>query len=115
MDIQSHPCEARPGVEVVAISGRLDTGTADDALNVMSEAMERSAAGIIIDIGGMEFVSSAGLRILLMTGKKANALQKKMAIVRSRPQVYKIFKISALDKVLAFFDSEPEALQALWP
>jgi anti-anti-sigma factor len=60
------------------------------------------------------FISSSGLRMLIAAHQSAQAAGKKMALVRARPSVYKIFKVSALDAMFQFFDSEAQATEALW-
>ena len=115
MDVKINPSEKNANVMVVSLSGRLDTQTAATSSAQIMEALERSSAGIIMDLAGMEFISSAGLSILLALRKKAEPGSKKIAIIRAHPSVYKIFKITALDQVLNFFDDEDEAIQALWP
>jgi anti-sigma B factor antagonist len=115
MDVKMSPSAKNPNVTVVSLSGRLDTQTAATASGQIMEALDRSGAGMILDLHAMEFISSAGLSILLALRQKAEPGGKKIAIIRAHPSVYKIFKITALDQVLNFFDDEDEAIQMLWP
>ena len=115
MDIEVTVASGNPGVNVVRLSGRLDAMTYEAAQPVIVEALEKGTAGMILDMGSLDFISSAGLRTMIIAGKKAAADGKRIAMVGVQPPIYKIFKIAALDKVFRFFDNEGEAVQELWP
>jgi anti-sigma B factor antagonist len=78
------------------------------------EALQQSAAGIVVDLGGVEFISSSGVRMLLAADLDARGSGKTLALVRAQPPVYKIFKVAALGDKFRFFDDEAGAVQALW-
>jgi stage II sporulation protein AA (anti-sigma F factor antagonist) len=115
MDIGITGAEGKPGVNVVRISGRLDAATYEAAQPVIMDALEKGADGMILNMASLDFVSSAGLRIMIIVLKKAAADGKRVAMVDVQPQIYKIFKIAALDKVFRFFENEDEALREMWP
>ncbi|MFZ4437048.1 MAG: STAS domain-containing protein [Syntrophales bacterium] len=115
MDIGVTVAADKPEVNVVRISGRLDATTYEAAQPVILEALEKGSAGMILDMGALDFVSSAGLRTMIIVWKKATADGKRVAMVAVQPSIYKIFKIAALDKVFRLFDSESEAIRELWP
>jgi len=105
----------KPEVNVVRFSGRLDTTSSEAAQPVILGALEKSAAGVLLHMSSLEFVSSAGLRILLMLMKKAGAEGKHVAVIDAQPAIYKIFKVAGLDKIFRFFEDEADALKQLWP
>ena len=109
MDIEVAVAAGKPEVNVVRISGRLDAATYEAAQPVILEALDKGAAGMILNMASLDFISSAGLRIMIMLMKKAAADGKRVAMVGVQPPIYKIFKIAALDKVFRFFENEGEA------
>lgn len=115
MDIRIAVAEDKPEVNVVRLSGRLDATTCEAAQPVILGALEKGTAGIILHMASLDFISSAGLRILLMLIKNAAAEGKRTAIVGVQPSIYKIFKIAGLDKIFRFFENESDALRELWP
>jgi anti-anti-sigma factor len=115
MDIEITAATGKPEVNVVRISGRLDAATYEAAQPVILEALGKGPAGLILNMGDLDFMSSAGLRTMLIVWKQATAEGKRIAMVDVQPQIYKIFKISALDKVFRFFDNEGDAIRELWP
>ena len=114
MDIEVTVPEHNPAVRVARMSGRLDATTYGTAQPILVQALESATAGIILDMNSVDFVSSAGLRTLLIVWKQASAEGKPIAMVAVQPSIYKIFKIAALDKIFRFFDGEDEALRELW-
>ena len=114
MDIGVTVAAGKPEVNVVSLSGRLDATTYEAAQPAIVEALEKGSAGMILNMGSLDFISSAGLRTMLVVWKKATADGKKIAMVGVQPPIYKIFKIAALDKVFRFFDNEGEAIRELW-
>jgi anti-anti-sigma factor len=115
MDIGVTVAAGKPEVNVVSLSGRLDATTYEAAQPAIVEALEKGSAGMILNMGALDFISSAGLRTMLVVWKKATADGKKIAMVGVQPPIYKIFKIAALDKVFRFFDNEGEAIREMWP
>lgn len=115
MDIDVAIAPEKPGVNVVRLSGRLDATTYEGAQPVILEALEKARDGVILSVGSLDFISSAGLRVMVTLWKQAAASGKGIAIVDVQPSIYKIFKIAALDKVYRFFDNEGEAIRELWP
>jgi anti-anti-sigma factor len=94
--------ELQPGIRVVALSGRLDMESAEADYPAVRDVLEQSAAGIVIHLGAVEFVSSSGFRMLLAIHQNARAAGKVAILTRPRPSVYKIFKVAALDTKLPF-------------
>ena len=115
MDIEVTAAAGRPEVNVVRLSGRLDAITYEAAQAVIVEALEKCPAGMILNMGSVDFISSAGLRVMVTVWKQAKADDKKIAIVDVQPPIYKIFKIAAMDKSFHFFENEDEAIRELWP
>ena len=115
MSVEIRVCEYNPDVSVALLSGRLDVKAAEPAAAALLDALERGPAGLIVDIGAVGFVGSAGLRALIRVHKKALAAGKLVAVIKAQPAVYKIFKVSGLDAAMRFFEDESEAAETLWP
>jgi anti-sigma B factor antagonist len=114
MDIEVTVAAGKPGVNVVRLSGRLDATTYEAAQPVILEALEKGTAGMILNMESLDFISSAGLRTMIIVCKKTAADGKRIAMVAVQPSIYKIFKIAGLDKVFRLFDNEGEAIRELW-
>ena len=114
MAVEVRASELSADVKIVQLSGRLDMATADADSPTAMQALEESTAGVIYDLAGVDFIGSAGLRMLIAASKRAQATGKQIALIRAQPGVYKIFKVASLDQMFRFIKGESEAVEALW-
>ena len=82
----------------VAVEGRLDTTTAPELEAALKEAAE-SADKIVLDFSKLDYVSSAGLRVLLATHKKM-AAKEGMTVTGVNDIVNEIFEITGFSDIL---------------
>ena len=106
MDIRE---ETVDGVLVITASGRLDSGSAGE-LEAVLPARAQSTPRIALDLSDMAYVSSAGLRVLLMGAKAARAAGHKLVLAGLAPSVREVFDISGFT---AIFTIEPDRAAAL--
>ncbi len=78
------------------MSGRLDAGHCDAALNFLA-AIEHPG---VIDLARLEYVASAGLRVFLLTQKRARAQGQGLRLVNVSGPVHDIFRYAGFDQVL---------------
>ena len=82
----------------VKVEGRLDTATAPALEEELAEVMDE-AEELVFDLEGLEYMSSAGLRILLATQKKM-ALKGGMKVVNVNDVIKEIFDITGFSDIL---------------
>ena len=85
---------------VVKLGGRLDTSTAPS----LEEALKDATGGIselVFDMTDLEYISSAGLRVLLATQKVMNA-QGSMKISGANENIMEIFEVTGFVDILSF-------------
>ncbi len=83
----------------LVLFGRLETVTAPQLQKVIDEELD----GILylrIDMEHLEYVSSAGLRVLLSAGKKMKAMEGTMMITGANEEIKEVFKITGFDTIL---------------
>ena len=81
------------------ITGRLDTTTAPNLESVINELPEDTKE-LIFDMSGVEYISSAGIRVLLGAYKKMNTNQGKMRIEKANDMVREVFEMTGLSDML---------------
>ena len=81
------------------ITGRLDTTTAPNLESVINEVFEDTKE-IIFDMSGVEYISSAGIRVLLGAYKKMNAIHGKIRIEQVNDIVREVFEMTGLLEML---------------
>ena len=82
----------------VALTERLDTSTAPMLENELSGAFD-GVTDLIFDLSKLEYISSAGLRVLLSAQKKMNA-QGKMVVCGVNDTIAEIFEITGFSDIL---------------
>ena len=82
----------------VKAEGRLDTITAPELEQALSEDLADVKA-LVFDLSGLEYISSAGLRVLLSTQKKMNR-QGKMKLTGVKETIMEIFEITGFCDIL---------------
>ncbi|MCQ2080277.1 MAG: STAS domain-containing protein [Lachnospiraceae bacterium] len=82
----------------IALSGRLDTTTAPELEGKLSEVLE-GVKDLVFDLKELEYISSAGLRVLLATQKTMNKVGT-MKVVNVAPSVMEVFEITGFVDIL---------------
>jgi len=101
---------------VIAPRGRLDHDSceafqADLAPHL--DACAREHAALVLDMSGLDYVSSAGLRCLMMAARQAAARGGRILVAAVQPVVAEILHISRFDLVLEIFATTRDALAAV--
>jgi anti-sigma B factor antagonist len=113
MEIASQRCA---DVVVVAPEGRLDFGNAGDlerALAPCLAATNEAPAGVVVDCRRVEYISSIGLRALMIAAKALRARGARIAAAGLQPVVAEIFAISRFHNVVEVFDTPAAALESM--
>jgi anti-anti-sigma factor len=101
---------------VLAPTGRIDHTGAETFKAALEGPLERCASGrnhIVLDFSGLDYISSAGLRVLMLARKQAKAQGGKLVIAAPQPVVREIFEISRFDSMFEIFPSVRDALAAV--
>ena len=103
-------------VQILAPQGRIDHAHANPFEAALAPHLARcSATGtpLVLDFSGVDFISSVGLRVLMLAAKQVKAQQGKIAVAALTPVVNEVFQVSRFNLVLKVFGSANEAAVAL--
>jgi len=98
---------------VVAPAGRIDQSNADAFKDALAPHLERCAPGedrVVLDLTRLEYISSAGLRILMLAAKQCKTQGGTLVLAGLQPLVKEIFEISRFTMVFDITSSLREAL-----
>ena len=87
------------GKALVAITGRLDTVTSEELKQQLAEA-DIGNCDLELDFTQVEYISSAGLRLLVALQKQALAGGSKMTVKNINRVVQEVFKVSGMNKAI---------------
>ncbi|MBO4887701.1 MAG: STAS domain-containing protein [Firmicutes bacterium] len=82
----------------LAVIGRLDTTTAPELSAALDASLE-DVKELILDLGGLEYISSAGLRVLLGAQRRMNK-QGSMKLVHVNELVMEVFEVTGFSTIL---------------
>ncbi len=105
--------ERRQGdVAVLCPAGRIDNDTSAAFQDKLLATVGAAGASVVLDLAKVEYISSAGLRALMMASKQAKATKGRIAVAALGPVVKEIFAISRFSYVVPVFDSPADAIAA---
>lgn len=83
-------------VQVIRLQGRLDSANAPELERALRDTLERPDQRLLFDLGELDYISSAGLRVLLLAGKKLRATTPpgRVAMAAVRGHVHEVFQMS---------------------
>jgi anti-anti-sigma factor len=102
--------EESPRAVQVRMAGSLCYVTMESASKLLELAERHSAPGVIVDLTGVDFVDSQGLRLLLGYWRSITEQGRRFVVVRPRPPVDIVFKITLVDERIELVDDLPAAL-----
>jgi anti-sigma B factor antagonist len=88
---------------VVAVTGEVDTTTAPLLYEAIVEALAGNPAILVVHLGAVDFMDSAGIAVLAVSLKRAAERQAKLRLVITRPHLQEIFTLTGLERVFAIF------------
>lgn len=101
------------GVTVISLKGRLDI-TGAMKIDVQFSAVTAANRAVVVDLGGVEFLASMGLRTLIMGAKSMHSKTGRMVLWRPRPVVEEVLVTSGTSTLIPttqdFAEAEAKAL-----
>jgi anti-anti-sigma factor len=98
-------------IPIIKIKGRLDIESAPRLEQSVKTVLDAGAVRLVIDCSEMEYVSSPGIRILLVAAKHIDSLAGRFALVSPRGYAKEILRTSGIPTVVPMPDTEGEALK----
>ena len=98
---------------IVAVTGRIDAITAPEFETYLAGLMTKGEKHFLINLAGLDYISSAGLRSILATAKKLKSETGEIVFSGLRGPVEEVFKISGFNSIFKIFESETIALANL--
>ena len=79
----------------IVMAGRLDATQCDAALQFLGSLAEPR----VIDLARLEYIASSGLRVFLLTQKRARGSGASLRLINVRPQIHDIFRYAGFDRI----------------
>ncbi len=96
-------------VTVIRVDGVIDTMTATELEKVANSLLSQKKYNIIVDLGGVDYISSAGWGIFISNIREIRLNGGDIKLARMIPNVYEIFELLEFDSILKAFDNLEKA------
>ena len=104
-------CEKVHGAMVVTVMGRLDAVTAPDFERRCSEWIDQGENSLLVDFNQLDYISSAGLRTILVVSKKLKRNSGQICFCGARDMVLRVMHLANFTSLFPVYDSYDEALE----
>lgn len=108
MTILEVDTDDREGLVQVSLRGELDLSTVEQVEDELRRIEDRSDKLLVIDLSGLTFLDSTGLRLMVTADQRARRSGRRLAIVKGPEAVHRVFTITKLDERLQMVDNVAE-------
>jgi anti-sigma B factor antagonist len=102
----------RNNIVVLELKGRLDTVSSGSLGSKILGLVDGGNRHLILDFSELEYISSSGLRVLLMAAKRVQGVDGKLALVSLNDQNQAVFELAGLSTVFTVYQSQDEAVNS---
>lgn len=99
-------------VSIVAVAGRVDSATAPELENTLKRLVEAEKTQIVLDLLGVEYMSSAGLRAMVSTLKAVKRVNGDLRVANPSARVDEVLRLAGLSSIFAIYPSREAAISS---
>lgn len=100
-------------VLVLGLEGRLDASTSSTMEKQLLGFINDGKTKVVLDFSSLDYISSAGLRVLLMAAKKSKSLGGKVVLACLKSHVREVFDIAGFSSIFSIFSTQEDAVSSL--
>ncbi len=101
------------GIRVASLAGRIDSDNAVECADALRSGIGDDDSSLVLNVSRLEYISSAGLRVMLMMAKKFTGPGQAFGICELTPGVHEVFVLSGFAEIIALHDSQDAAVAAI--
>ena len=98
---------------VVSVTGRMDGVSAPEFEKELGDLMGQGGTTFIVNFEGLDYISSAGLRSILIIAKKLKKMNGRIMLSALKDTVKEVFEISGFTSIIPVYESEEAARQEI--
>ena len=98
---------------VVGITGRLDSGTSDSLAQRLHHLIDGGERRLVIDAEKLDYISSTGLRVLLVAAKRLKAVDGKIVLSSLKPHILEVFEIAGFTSIFPIYGTTDQAMEGV--
>lgn len=97
----------------LSVDGRVDGSNVMAFRDSVEAAIGEGDRAVIMDFGNLVYISSAGLRAVLLTGKSLKGRNAELLLCSLQEPIRRVFEVSGFDKLFAIHDMREDAIAAV--
>jgi len=101
------------GITILVLKGRLDSNTSDQFGEKLYSLIQAGENKLILDLGGVDYISSAGLRVIIKSVKDLKRIDGQLCLCSMKDYIREIFDLSGIATILPIHPTLEESLHAL--
>ena len=94
------------------LNGRFDAHSAGEVEEKLDLAVSQGAQKLLVDLSGVEYISSAGLRVLLAIAKKLKEKEGQIKLCCLQPYVKEVFDVAGLTQIFKIYGTHQEGIDS---
>jgi anti-sigma B factor antagonist len=98
---------------VVGVTGRLDSGTSDNLGQRLHHLIDNGERRLVIDAEKLDYISSTGLRVLLVAAKRLKTVDGKIVLSSLKPHILEVFEIAGFTSIFPIYGNADQATQQI--
>lgn len=102
--------EQRDQITLVAVSGRVDSMNANQFGEALTTQISDGNTQLVLDLSSVEYMSSAGLREIVTSLKKAKKASGDLRLAQPSQRVREVLEMAGLDTIFRIYGSQDDAL-----
>jgi anti-anti-sigma factor len=99
------------GVVLLEVEGEVDAHTAPKLDKALKDLLAQGHSRLVLDASQMGYISSAGLRVVLLAHREARQLDGEVRLFGLNAQMRRIFEIAGFDELLRISDTRQESME----
>jgi anti-anti-sigma factor len=100
-------------VKIVALHGSLDAATSGGAEKRLQSILAQGEQRLVVDMTGLTYISSMGLRVLIIVAKDLQQSGGRLALAGLSPHIHEVFRIAGFTRIFSIFPTPGEAAAAI--
>lgn len=105
--------ERQDGILILAPSGRIDGSNSTDFESGVMKWIDDGNGSVLLDFEGVSYISSAGLRVILILARKLQEARGQFALCSMQTSVYGVFEVSGFTQIVSIHPTRQEAIEAM--
>jgi anti-anti-sigma factor len=97
----------------ISLKGRLDASTSKTVEDYLLKQIDGGERVLVIDLAGLDYISSVGLRVFMMAAKRLRGVQGKIVVCSLQTPIRQIFDIAGFQHVLPIFNDRETAVNGI--